>query len=944
MNQSKATNTQPSVPPSPYALSAGENGISFAVDTDISLSGETAQHWLLSGEGKLEVRDNEKALIASYSWGEITSVRNITCVGCGLLQVKVKEDWRDVIRFSNALSDRFHKVSRRLDQRCAKEPDENSSAEEENMLPLWTDADPLDPPRCPDCNMRLPPRLDSCPRCLQKGKIFSRVWELVRPHWKGGIIVILLTILGICAELVPPKLQQYMVDSLLTGKVATDVDVNQALLFVVLALALSRILLSVVGVIKGRLSSLIGSNITCNLRKQMVEKLQSMAVSYYDKHQVGALISRVAHDSESLNGLMNQLTGGFLLQIFQLIGVGIMLFSINAELALYTMIPVPFVILGSWFFWKKVYPRFYRLWDAASKQMTTLNGMLNGIRVVKAFAREDSENQRFVAAADHLRDWRVWVAYANARYSAMMQIVFSLGGLIVWYVGGKDVIENEDMTLGQLIAFLAYLAMFYAPLSQLSNFTTWLTSFLSGSKRVMELMDTPISIMDPAKPATWSEPKGELQFEGVTFGYDEDQPVLKDINFTVAPGEMVGIVGRSGSGKTTMVNLLGRFYDPQEGSVKIDGQDVRDYSIKELRQNLGMVFQDSFLFRGTIWKNLAYGCDDLAIEEGLAKTKAAGAHDFICNKALAYETQLGEQGAGLSGGERQRLSIARTLLYDPKILILDEATSSIDAEAEKTIQDALEVLVKGRTTVAIAHRLSTLRNADRILVFDRGRLIEEGSHAELLDADGTYARLVRIQTQVSKDPNVDRLLVEADNVTTDEKDEENETARSAAHLTWLSPDNASFTTENDQPCLTHNGETHGIFLIRGFPASRPESFLSVRTWDEDGDDCELGMIRHLDDWPPETQALLREALERRYLLREIIAIHGMRLDLGFLECDVETPKGRMQFAMRWTSGRGPEFGENGKLLIDMDGNRWVVPDVDNLPAGDREKFLQHIYW
>ncbi len=941
MSLPESTPSLTSVPTDPYALSAGGREFGLTVDTDISLNGETARHWLLSGEKNLEVRDNEKALIASYSWDEITSVRTVTCVGCGLLQVKVNEEWRDALRFSNALSDRFHKVSRRLDQSCEKESDEDSATEEEATLPLWTDADPLDPPRCADCNMRLPARLNSCPRCLQKGQIFTRVWELLRPHWKGGVMVILLTIVGICAELVPPKLQQYMVDSLLTGKVATDVDVNQALLLVVLALAFSRVLLSVVGVIKGRLSSLIGSGITCNLRKQMVEKLQSMAVSYYDKHQVGALISRVAHDSESLNGLMNQLTGGFLLQIFQLLGVGVMLFSINAKLAFYTLIPVPFVLLGSWFFWKKVYPRFYRLWDAASKQMTTLNGMLNGIRVVKAFAREDSENQRFVAAADRLREWRVWVAYANARYSAMMQIVFSLGGLIVWYVGGKDVIENDDMTLGQLIAFLAYLAMFYAPLSQLSNFTTWLTSFLSGSKRVLELMDTPVSIMDPDEPAAWSDPRGELEFDGVTFGYDEDQPVLNDINFTVAPGEMVGIVGRSGSGKTTMVNLLGRFYDPQEGSVKIDGQDIRNYPIKELRQNLGVVFQDSFLFRGTIWKNLAYGCDDLAVEEGLAKTKAAGAHDFICNKALAYETQLGEQGAGLSGGERQRLSIARTLLYDPKILILDEATSSIDAEAEKTIQDALQVLVKGRTTIAIAHRLSTLRNADRILVFDRGRLIEEGSHAELLDADGTYARLVRIQTQVSKTPNVDRLLVEAEGELEDEK---KDAAPSASEINWLTPDNASLTSRDGQPTLTHDGETHGIFLIRTFPASRPESYLSVRTWDEDGDDYELGIIRHLEDWTIETRGLLRDALERRYLLREITAIHGMRLDLGFLECDVETPKGRMQFAMRWTSGRGPEFGENGKLLIDMDGNRWVVPDVETLPPGDREKFLQHIYW
>ncbi len=231
---------------------------------------------------------------------------------------------------------------------------------------------------------------------------------------------------------------------------------------------------------------------------------------------------------------------------------------------------------------------------------------------------------------------------------------------------------------------------------------------------------------------------------------------------------MVGIVGRSGSGKSTMVNLLGRFYDVQEGAVLVDGIDVRNLSMQSLRENLGIVFQDSFLFRGTIWKNLSFGRPQSTIEEALVAAKAAGAHDFILRQSLGYETLLGEHGAGLSGGEKQRLSIARTLLYDPKVLILDEATSNIDAEAERSIQEALEVLVRGRTTIAIAHRLSTLRNADRILVFDRGRLIEHGTHAELLSADGTYARLVRIQTQVSKDPNVDKLLWNAENTKTED--------------------------------------------------------------------------------------------------------------------------------------------------------------------------------
>ena len=933
----------------------------LSIDTDVALGGVPCREWLVVTSDHLTVTDGADSL-RSLDWRGVERIRTTSGVGGGSLQVRTGGVWIDLVRYSNALANRFHKVSRVL---------EKSRESLAAGLPCELEAidGPLDPPRCASCGLRLQTAEDACPRCMQKGQILRRVGMLLAPYARGSLLLCLLTFIGVVAELVPPKLQQYMVDDILSAQAATQPgatpagtlpDFKTALLVVVLALAFSRVLLAVVGVIKGRLTSAIGTGITATLRDEMVRKLQSLSVAYYDRHQVGSMISRVAHDSEVLHGLMHQITGGFLLQIVQLVAVGGMLVWINPKLALFTLIPVPLVILGSWIFWRHVYPRHYRLWDASSKQMTTLSGMLSGIRVVKSFAQESRELDRFHAASDHLRRWRQWVEHTNTTYAASMQIVFSLGGLIVWYVGGRDVIGGS-MTLGQLIAFLAYLAMFYAPLGALSNFTTWLTSFLSGSKRVLELLDTPALIDEPTAAEPWTDARGEIRFENVTFGYDRNQPVLHDVSFTVAPGEMVGIVGRSGSGKTTLVSLLARFHDVQEGRITVDGHDIRRLSTHDLREKLGVVFQDSFLFRGTIWKNLSYGRPQATIEQGLATAKAAGAHDFLCRQPLAYETLLGEHGAGLSGGEKQRLSIARTLLYDPRILVLDEATSNIDAEAEKAIQEALAVLVRGRTTIAIAHRLSTLRNADRILAFDRGRLAEQGTHAELLAADGIYARLVRIQTQVTKQPTVDTLLAEEELNTTSpvaatspvpvngDNPPKNDASDQAGGIgiTWLDPAVHRFALGEQERIEMRDVAGHhaaGIFIIRTFPATHPEAYLSVRGWDDAGDEIELGMIRSLESWPVEDRDVVRVALARRSLIREIRRVHEVRLIHGYLDFDVETAAGRGGFTTRWTQSQAFDFGAGGKMLIDTEENRWVIPAVESLPDPDRERFLHYVYW
>jgi len=941
----------------------------LSTSTDINLDGLPERNWLVVSDERISLlrAGQDPDLLVSLPLSEVDQFRVCAGVGSGALQARRQGVWVDLLRYSNALHDRFHKVSRKLEQ--LRTTGEITLHDEQ-----------VDPRRCPTCSLRLSSAGETCPRCLPRGAILGRIWELIQPQRRGALILCGLTLLGVVAELVPPKLQQYMVDDVLRAHEHSGpaVEFVHALLAVVIALAVSRVVLAAVAAAKGRLATRIGAALTADLRRRLVERLQRLAIAYYDRHQVGSLMSRVAYDSEVLHGLVHQLTAGFLLQILQLVGVGVMLLLLNTKLALYTLIPVPLVIGSSWFFWRKIYPRYYRYWDAASKQVAALSSMLGGIRVVKAFAQEPREYARFRRASEYHRTSRLWVEESATTYAAWMQIVFSLGGLIVWYVGGRDVIA-QTMTLGSLIAFLAYLAMFYAPLATLSNFTTWLTSFLTGAKRVLELLDTPIAVMEPEQPIDPGPARGSIIFDNVHFGYDLHQPVLKGVSFEVQPGEMVGIVGRSGSGKTTLVNLLGRFYDVDDGRVLVDGVNVRDYASSELRRRIGIVFQETYLFRGTIWDNLSYGHPDASVEQGLAAAKAARAHDFALRSALGYDTPLGEHGAGLSGGEKQRLSLARALLYDPPILVLDEATSNIDTEGERMIQEALVRLTADRTTIAIAHRLSTLRNADRILVFDRGELAEEGTHEQLLAHEGIYARMVRIQTQLTRDATVDRLSAEIDQVApgTAGKGETisrvdghkrngaagkqalssdaipqpqtTEVSRSVAdyEIRWLNPTQARLSHgELGTLRLEVDGEpVHpGVFVVCAFPATSMERYLSLRTWDGDGDDRELGMIRDLAEWPDDQQALVRARLRRRYLFRRIEGINSLELQHGHLWFDVRTDVGPQRFGMRWSQSQAIDFGRHGKLIYDVEDNQYIIPDLEALPAKDNELLRRYVYW
>mgnify|MGYP000849202876 CR=1 FL=1 len=703
----------------------------LALKADLGPDGQFGEQWLLLDDRELRVveRHNGTAhLRYKYRLDAIQGARIERCVGNGLLEVTVDEQPRVLVHYTNELTDRFGRIAHYLTERAER-------GEEVELPDPYAGSN-----MCQVCGR---PLLDAsakvCPGCVQRGKTLKRLLGLAKPYWGSMAAIVGLLVLGTALDLTPPYLTRVLIDDVLAVNGRPD-----WLAYVVLALLAIGLVRVGTRVLINWMTVNVSARFTAGVRDELFAHLKVLPVDFFDKNQIGRLMTRINQDTNELQGLVSQLTT-FALNILLVIGIGVVLFTMAPSLGLYVLIPTPFVIAATYYYYRYMRPHFKRMWLARWRLNAMLNTFLSGVRVVKAFAQEDLEEKRYQNRNHRLLDTQLQVDLAWSRFFPLVSFAFSVGGFIIWYAGGQSVLRDE-ITLGTLMAFVSYLTMFYAPLSNLTHISQSLNRFATISQRTFELLDEQPQ-MQPSQPVSKAHLGGRIEFENVTFGYDPYYPVIRDFTYTIEPGEMVGVVGHSGAGKTTLVNLLCRFYDVQRGSIRIDGVDIRDLSMQEIRQQVGIVLQKPFLFRGTIAENIAYARPDASREEIITASKAANAHDFITMLPEGYDTIVGEGGAGLSGGELQRVSIARAILHNPAILILDEATSSVDTETERQIQKALDTLVQGRTTIAIAHRLSTLYNADRIMVLNHGRLAEEGPPKRLMDDRGMFYSLVKMQSE-----------------------------------------------------------------------------------------------------------------------------------------------------------------------------------------------------
>ena len=571
----------------------------------------------------------------------------------------------------------------------------------------------------------------------------KRLFGFLTPYWRTLVISGFLLLGRAGLELAPPLFQRSIVDGVIGQKDLSQLGVLVGSLLGVLAFKQA--------VIAGDLyiRHALGQKFILDLRVRLYAYLQRLSLGFFERTSTGELMSRVTNDVEALEQFVTHGSALTLVDLLRLIGAAAVLFVLEWRLALLVLIPVPILAVALRYFNTRIRPIYRQVRQRLGDINARLQDSLSGIRVIQAFGQEDRELARFAGESERYYRARVQGIKIWATFFPAMGLVASLGTVIVLGAGSVMVVRG-DLTLGTLVAFLAYITSFYEPINRLTEVDNVFQQAIAAAERIFALLDETADIDDASDAIVLPAVAGAVRFENVHFRYGSGDEVLRDLDFQMAPGEVVALVGPSGAGKTSIANLLCRFYDPVKGSIRLDDRDLREIKLGDLRKHVAVVLQDTFLFNTSVRENLLVGNPEAGDEEVYLAARAAHAHDFIQDLPRGYDTEIGERGVRLSGGQKQRLALARAILADPRILILDEATSSVDAEAEYLIQQALESVLEGRTALVIAHRLSTIRNADKIIALEDGRIIEVGDHHELMNRGGLYSQLYRRQLELAQ--------------------------------------------------------------------------------------------------------------------------------------------------------------------------------------------------
>ena len=699
----------------------------------------------LGGYGSFEFAANAEPALCLYDLEQLEELDVLRQINGGLLLARIDGADRDLFHFSNTRMAAFIqlcKVFTKLKQKEDITPDDLDVSKNKEC--------------CPKCGMIYPDQdRKICPKCMDKKSILLRIMSYFKPY-KLSLCIMVFCYLGTAGlNLIWPYLSgtilyDYILakdEALLKSLGLPAGRFGTALLMLVITMLLTKLSIQALGILQGVLTARIAPEVIAKIKSQVFTSMGKLSISFFTKRQTGGLMTRVSNDADEVSSFFIDGIPYFFINIGILIATCIIMFILNPLLALASVSLMPLLIILS----RRMLPHLFHYYGKRHRANRRLNSQMNenftGARVVKAFGQEEQERTRFGKNNKRVQSSELDLARYDNKFYALYCTIEDTISFLVWAVGGALMIYGSSMELGMLLTFSGYVAQLKGPLEFMSRIIRWYTNCMNSAGRLFEIMDAVPEVREVADPYRPESLQGDIELKHVTFGYEANKPILKDVSFHVKAGEVLGIVGRSGSGKSTLVNLISRLYDAEEGEILVDGINVKQYGFRELRKNVAMVSQETYIFMGTVAENIAYAKPEATREEIIRAAIQANAHDFICRMPEGYDTLLGSSSRALSGGEKQRISIARAILADPKILILDEATSAVDTETELAIQRSLERLEKGRTVLSIAHRLSTLRNATHLIVIDEGRITESGTHEELLAQKGTYYKLSELQTK-----------------------------------------------------------------------------------------------------------------------------------------------------------------------------------------------------